>query len=106
MAALIQQGDQYMIPVKIKRNGTEVTPTDVHDVRIKFGNFLKSYLNEEVQYADGVWFFPITEDMSRVMLGQTSFQVGIKLSNESEFIYSPTVQVSVGKSIITEAWHD
>lgn len=108
MISIIQQGDQYYIPVTIKLEDEPVTPDNVDDVRIQIGRFMKSYSAESVSYdsENGVWLYPVTEMETRTMLGETSFQVGIKVSGEDsdEFIYSPVATVVVSKSIIKESW--
>lgn len=102
---IIQQGDQYNIPVKIKYQNTYLTPTNVDDIRIKVGNRLLNYVNGDITFNSSTneWNYPLSHEQSVVMNGcLTYIQVGFKKGNEE--IYSPTETVYVGQSIIKEDW--
>lgn len=105
---IIQQGDQYYIPVTITQDGVAVTPSDISDVRIKIGHIMKTYEDGEVTYDDTrmVWLYPMTEAMSRELSGSIPFQVAIKSPDRAEYIYSGVSMVLFANSIIRDVWTD
>lgn len=59
----ILQGDAYLIPVNITRDGKPVTEEDISDIEIILGGISKLYPGE-VTYAEGKFCFPLTQDES------------------------------------------
>lgn len=106
MLNIITKGDQYYIPVIITLNSAAVTPENASDVRVKIGNYLQSYSDESLSYdtENRVWLFEMSEDMSRSFSRSEKFQVGVKFSNGSEFIYSRASEIPIGENIIGEMW--
>ena len=101
----IQQGDQYVIPFKIKNAKGPVTPEKVDDVRIKVGNITKSLVGETLTYNEttGCWDFPLTQAQTRsIKSGLVSYQVGVKVGEE--IVYSRVGDLQINDSIIQEAW--
>lgn len=61
----MMQGDSYNLTIEIlNAEGNAVTPNDVIDVEIAIGFLRKTYANNEILYADGLWVFPITQEES------------------------------------------
>lgn len=103
---VIQQGDQYSIPLTLTFNAVAVTPSTADDVRVKIGDNLASYSDSTLAYdAEAqVWLFPLTESQTRALYGVASFQAGIKIGND--VYYSEVELVEIDESIITEGWTD
>lgn len=59
----ILQGDAYLIPINLTRDGKAVTADDVSDMEIILGGISKLYPGE-VEYRDGKFLFPLTQDES------------------------------------------
>lgn len=103
--AVIVQGDQYLLPVKIITNNSTVTPDDVDDIRIQLDNNLKSYSDGEITFNDTTneWLYPLTEEMTQQFNNVlVPIQVGIKVG--TEIMYSATIDINVGQSIIKKEW--
>lgn len=101
----IQQGDQYVIPFKIKSGQNIVTPEKVDDVRIKVGDIIKSVEAENLTFDTETqcWQFPLTQAQTRaIRSGMVSYQVGVKVGGE--IVYSRVGNLQVNDSIIQEAW--
>lgn len=105
MVTIIQQGDEYALPFKIKKDDNVITPSDITDLRIQIADNLKSYLNNEITYNTETqeWNYPLTQEETVVLDGATvPLQIGIKQSGN--IYYSQTISAVVGKSIIKEEW--
>jgi len=101
----IQQGDQYIIPFKIKNAKGPVTPDKVDDIRIKVGDITKSLSGETLSYNTETesWDFPLTQAQTRaIKSGMVSYQVGVKVGEE--IVYSRVGDIQINDSIIQEAW--
>lgn len=63
---IIQQGDQYAIPIKIKSGNDVITPENCSDVRVKINDKMMSYSSGELLYnaIEQNWQFTLTEDIS------------------------------------------
>ena len=46
----IVKGDEYIIPIKIIKGSSPLTPADVSDVRIQVGDLLKTYSKNELTF--------------------------------------------------------
>ena len=58
----MMQGDSGMLAVRIRNNaGSEITPADITDLEITIGSMRKTYGKGELVYADGLWFFPLSQ---------------------------------------------
>lgn len=102
---MIQQGNQYPLPIKIITNNQPITPDDIDDVRIQIGSYLKSYADGEITFNDETneWLFPLTEHMTQSFGNlRAPVQVGIKIGEN--LIYSITQNIDIGKSIIKQEW--
>lgn len=64
------QGDSYKIPFNITFSDTAITPTDISDVEIAIGRYIKTYANNEVTYEDSVWYFPVSQEETFAFSGQ------------------------------------
>lgn len=100
----IHQGDQYYLPIEITRGQTPITPDMVDDVRIKLGGVLKYYSTGEIIFdtETNKYKYPLTEEETKNLLGQSSIQIGLKIGND--IINSNTENIRVAHSIITEEW--
>lgn len=59
----MMQGDAYNLKLNIRHvDGTAVTPDELEDVEVAFGSLIKKYSTGEVTYADGSWYFPLTQE--------------------------------------------
>lgn len=103
---IIQQGDEYALPIVIKMNDASVSPSDIDDLRIQVGEYLKSYVDGELTYDDELeqWLFPMTEEMTRTFTDElTLVQVAVKIGNRK--INSVVKKINVYKSIIKKGWN-
>ena len=102
---IIQQGDQYAISFHIRVGNAIATPQSVDDVRIQIKSSLKDISDASLTYNSEkqTWDYFITEEMTRLITtSQVEYQVGIKVGDTIR--YSPVNRLSVGKSIIKDAW--
>lgn len=100
---VIQQGDQYAIEIVVKNGETVVTPETCDDMRIRLGGFIRSYGRGELSCEDGVWRFPMTQEMSLSFRGgMTSLQAQFK--DGSEVRGTPVYPVEVDLSVLREVW--
>ena len=117
----IQQGDQYYLPVRIKKGDTYITNENCDDARVKLGSFLATFSDGTLAYGmidnpeyDSVtnntvpeqiwaWLFPITQERSLALNGgEVKMQVAYK--NGETIRPSKEKCVWVDTSIITEEW--
>jgi len=108
---VIQQGDQYFLPVIIKYGGTVITDENADDVKIKIGDVTKKASAGEIAYGEytsgadtlNAWLFPLTQEATNAWnAGGVPAQVQIKQG--SSIIGSATETVTVGYSTIEETW--
>lgn len=111
----IQQGDKYVLPVRIKQGDTYITTDNADGVRIKIGTFLDTWNSGEAENDLGygeitvnnasvfVWEFPVTQERSLAWNGgEVPMQVQIK---QGETVRgSKTKCVWIDTSVITEEW--
>lgn len=67
----IMQGDQYKIGFRFKQNDSYLTPTELSDVRIMVGDTVKTYSGLEVTNTDEWWYYPITQDETYGIAGNS-----------------------------------
>lgn len=100
---VIQQGDQYAIEVIVKLGDTVISPQNCDDMKIKLGNFLKEYSKGELLFSNGIWYFPMTQEMSLSFRGgMTTLQAQVKSGEEIHG--TPVYPVTVDTSMIQEVW--
>lgn len=104
--AIIKCGDQYLLPFKIEQGSVVVTPENSTDVRIKIGDYLKSYSASEISFnsTTNCWEYPLTEEMTRSLTGRVPCQLGVKIGDN--YVYSEDIPIDFINSIITESWGD
>ena len=74
----MMQGDAFTQEIEIRHNDEIVTPDDVTDVEITIGVLSKTYLDGELDYSEGVWKFPMTQQETfRFRGGYHSVQVRV-----------------------------
>lgn len=100
---IIQQGDQYAIEVVVKNGEDIVTPETCDDMRIKLGEYTRSYGAGELVCEDGVWRFPMTQEMSlSFRKGMTTLQAQFK--DGAEVRGTSVYPVEVDLSVLREVW--
>ena len=110
-ATIIQQGDQYYLPVKIKHGTTVITDSNSDDVKIKIGDVTLKASDGALAYGEytyggeteNAWLFPLSQiDTINWNAGAVPMQVQIKIG--ANIMGSATENVTVGFSTIEEAW--
>lgn len=101
----MMQGDSYNFGILIRNNaGNPVTPEDVKDVEITIGQLRKTYLNTELAYSDGMWYFPVSQEESVCLRpAAQKAQVRIAWANgavEGKPIYGIRVEESTSKEVL------
>ncbi len=103
---IIQQGDQYAIPITIKSGSEVITPANCSNVRVKIDDVMISYDGGEGNLsfnpADNSWCFPLSEDTSFGYGNSIKIQVAVKF--DDDFVYSPVQHIDIGTSIIKDKW--
>lgn len=101
----MMQGDSYSLGIRILNNaGSTVTPEDVKDVEITIGHLIKSYLNAELIFRDGLWMFPLSQqDTFRFWPSSLRAQVRVVWANgviEGKKIYGVRIDESISKEVL------
>lgn len=101
----MMQGDSYNLGIKIQNNaGSPVTDKDVVDVEITIGHMVKTYAKGELSYADGMWFFPVSQEESFEMVpGAVKAQVRVRWNNgavEGKPMYGVLGEESISKEVL------
>lgn len=80
--ASIMQGDEYGIPIGLKRksDGTVITTADVEEVEIVLGGCRKTYSGGEVTFDGEKWIYPLTQEESFTFARRARLQVRVKFS--------------------------
>lgn len=69
---MIYQGDQYAIPITVKRNGTVQTSESIEALEVIFAGMRKLYPGEIVYQPDSQAFmFPLNQSESLALLADT-----------------------------------
>lgn len=100
---MIYQGDMYLIPITVTRQGTTVTPENIDDIKIQIGRNLKKYSDGDLTFSNGKWYFPLTQQES-LKLNHT-VPVQVQILSGTEVIGSAVQEVEVGDSIIKGVWN-
>jgi len=101
----IVQGDEYILPVKIKQGTSTLTPTDVSDVRIQVGDTLKTYSKNELTFntTTNEWLYQLTQEQTLAFNdARVLVQVGVKTTND--IVYSTSQAIYVDDNIIKKEW--
>ena len=84
--------------------GSLLTPTDLTDVEIALGNLVKSWRRQELQFADGKWFFPLSQQESSAFWpGHLRCQVRVLWNNgvvEGKAIQGLRILESISKEVL------
>ena len=99
------QGDSYKLGIRILNNaGSLVTPADVKDVEITIGHLRKTYMNAQLEYNDGVWFFPLSQqDTFQYWPSAVNAQVRVLWANgvvEGKPLYGIRINESISKEVL------
>ena len=101
----IVQGDQYIIPIKIIKGSSPLTPADVSDVRIQVGNLLKTYSKNEITFNTDTneWQYSLSQEQTFDFEGEfVKVQVGVKVEND--IVYSIAKSININDNIIVKEW--
>lgn len=101
----MMQGDSYSLGIRILNNaGSPVTPDDVQDVEITIGHLRKTWLNAQLDYADGLWLFPLSQkETFGYWPSEVRAQVRVVWSNgvvEGKPVYGVRVHESISKEVL------
>ena len=101
----MMQGDSCNLGIRIRNNaGNPVTPEDVKDVEITIGSISKTYLNNELLYADGLWLFPLSQpDTFSMRPSAVKAQVRVVWRNgvtEGKPLYGVRIEESISKEVL------
>ena len=101
----MMQGDSYKLGIRILNNaGSLVTPADVKDVEITIGHLRKTYMNAQLQYNDGVWLFPLSQqDTFQCWPSAVKAQVRVLWTNgvvEGKPLYGIRINESISKEVL------
>lgn len=99
---MIYQGDQYLIPITVTKQGVPITPSDIDGIKIKIGKFLEKYPEGNLIFSEGQWFFPLTQEQSLSFNHSVDVQVQTLIGNEIKG--SGVAKVDIGNSIIKDEW--
>ena len=59
----VYQGDQYAVPITVKRNGAVHTANDIEKLEVIFGGIRKEYPGDIMYHAESETFlFPLSQD--------------------------------------------
>lgn len=104
MAYSIISGEQYPIGFILRQRSTVFTPENIEEVRAKLGKFSASYPNGDLTFRNGVWQFPMTQEMSYAFKnGTVDFQVQGKTSGGNIFSTKAT-KIAVDPTIFGGVW--
>ena len=101
----MMQGDAYNLGIRILNNaGSPVTPDDVQDVEITIGHLRKTWLNAQLDYADGLWLFPLSQkETFGYWPSEVRAQVRVVWSNgvvEGKPVYGVRIHESISKEVL------
>lgn len=101
----ITQGDAYLIPVLIRQGQTVITDEIASGVKVAIGSTVCKWPNGNLTYADGLWYFPLTQKISNSLpAGKADFQVQVKINEK--IVGTKMRQVEVDGSIIKGEWDE
>lgn len=105
MATVIYQGDQYLVPFRVKRGGVVLTPENIDAIRISLGGHVQQYPDGNLTF-DGneFWMFALRSDMSKTMNGKTPYQIEYKKGDVKQ--HSDVLYVDISGSLpnLKEDW--
>ena len=101
----MMQGDSYKLGIRILNNaGSLVTPVDVKDVEITIGHLRKTYMNAQLEYNDGMWFFPLSQQATfQCWPSAVKAQVRVLWANgvvEGKSLYGIRINESISKEVL------
>ena len=101
----MMQGDSYNLGIKILNNaGNPIAPEDIRDVEITIGQIRKTYSNAELNYSEGLWMFPVSQNESFSMWpGAVKAQVRVVWANgvvEGKPLYGIRNMESISKEVL------
>lgn len=100
----MMQGDAYYLAIRLLNNvGNNITPSDVTDVELTIGHLTKTYRKQEVQFRDGQWLFPLSQEETQDFWPTNiKAQVRVLWNNgviEGQPIYGIQIQESISKEV-------
>lgn len=61
---MAMQGDSYLIPIVVRQNDVVIEPQMVELLVLKIGGIAKFYPNGGLIYAEGQWYFFLSQEQS------------------------------------------
>lgn len=97
----IQQGEQYGLPILVKRGSTIITPDLVDKVSVGIGLFVETWPDGDLTFNQEMnrWIFPLTQTQSFVLSGNIQWQVECVLTN-GDIIRTKTQRLVVEPSLL------
>ena len=75
---MAMQGDAYLIPIIVRQDGIVIEPKMVEKLVLKIGNIAQSYPNGELTFANGQWYFSLSQEQS-LLLPEGEVETGGRL---------------------------
>jgi len=101
--AEIIRGAQYLLPIVIKQGETVITSENADGVKVCVDTAVATYPNGGLTFEDGVWYYPITQDLSLTLEeGEVDFQIQVKIG--TNVLPSKVQKIKIGESIIEGTW--
>ncbi len=102
--AIIYQGDQNLLPIKIKKGDTVISADMVDKVRIGVGQFTDKYPDGDIAYDNGYWLFPLTEEKTyQLLAGKSKIQAQVNFPG-NVIISSVVYDGNIGQSLLKGVW--
>lgn len=99
----IIRGAQYQVPIIIKQGDTVITDQNADGVKVCFDTAVASYPGGGLTYSEGVWLFPLTQELSLAMeSGEVDFQIQVKIGDT--VIPTKIKKIKVDDTAIKGVW--
>lgn len=102
--AVIVQGDQYALQVKVMEGDAEITPDDCDAMQIQIGD--EVFKDDNIEYDGEFWLCFITEEMTTRWQGYAPIQARWKTTSDgkTEIAYTEWAHIEIDDSIFKEAF--
>ena len=97
---MAMQGDSYLIPIVVRQNDVVIEPQMVELLVLKIGGIAKFYPNGGLTYAEGQWYFSLSQEQS-LKLPDRPVETGgrVKLHHQ-EVVGFRGADINVRKAIV------
>ena len=75
---MAMQGDAYLIPIVVRQNDVVIEPQMVEKLVLKIGNIAQFYPGGGLTYAEGQWYFSLSQEQS-LLLPEGGVETGGRL---------------------------